>query len=69
MLDSSEAKLKCYQMELEYVVSPEKLAFQVVKLQFPFQNDMMKLIRYAALKEKEIFLINNDRGRFMHESN
>lgn len=47
-LDFSGAKLKCCQSELACAVSPEKLAFQDVKLQFPFPNDMMKPTRCDA---------------------
>lgn len=70
-LDFSAAKLKCCQTVLACVVSPEKLAFQGVKLQFPSPNGMMKPTHYVAAKKNKGKLINFDRlagKHFMHES-
>lgn len=55
-LGFSVAKLKCCQSELACAASPEKLAFQAVKPQFPFPNGMMKPNRCDAVnvtKEKK----------------
>lgn len=48
VLDSLVEELKCCQRGSAFAVSPEKLAFQALKPQFPFPNGTMKPTRYVS---------------------